>query len=139
MLISSDTEFGKRVNNRLQKETIIWLTTVDINGFPQTRPVWFHWDDETILVYSRPDTAKIRHISRNPGVSLNFDGNGIGGDIIVIPGRAQVIEDGISAKNHLPYSNKYNEGFKQIGMTAAQFSETYSEAIRIIPIRVRGH
>ncbi len=139
MLISSDTEFGGRVSHRLQKEIIIWLTTVDNKGFPQPRPVWFFWDNETILVYSRPSTAKIRHISRNPGVSLNLDGNGRGGDIIVILGQAQVIEDGIPAKNHQAYCDKYDEGFKRIGMTAALFSETYTEVINIIPGSVRGH
>ncbi len=139
MLISSDTEFGKRVNRRLRDEKIIWLTTVDKNGIPQTRPVWFYWNKESFLVYSRPDTAKLKHISRNPGVGLNFDGDGKGGDIIVFIGNVQRIEDGIPTEEHQAYCDKYKEGFKRIGMTADQFGEVYSEAIRIKPERGRGH
>ncbi len=139
MLIPSDTEFGKRVNRRLRDEKIIWLTTVDKNGLPQTRPVWFYWNNDSFLVYSRPGTAKLKHLSRNPGVGLNFDGDGHGGDIIVFIGNVQRIEVGIPAEEHQAYCVKYQEGFKRIGMTADQFGDIYSEAIRIKPERVRGH
>ena len=139
MLIASDSEFGKRVNRRLRDEIIIWLTTVDKNGVPQTRPVWFYWNNVSFLVYSRPRTAKLEHISRNPGVALNFDGDGRGGDIIVVIGIVQKIEHGIPAEEHQAYCEKYKEGFRRIGMTADQFGEIHSEAIRIIPERIRGH
>lgn len=139
MKISTDTDFGRRVYRRLREDRIIWLVTVDLNGIPQPRPVWFFWNDEDILIYSRPGTAKLRHISRNPGVSLNFDGDGRGGDIIVILGKAQIVGDGFPALEHQAYREKYDEGFKRIGMTPEQFSETYSEAIRIKPDSVRGH
>ncbi|GMQ78976.1 MAG: TIGR03667 family PPOX class F420-dependent oxidoreductase [Anaerolineae bacterium] len=139
MLISSDTEFGKRVNQRLQDEKIIWLTTVDKNGIPQTRPVWFYWNNESFLVYSRPGAAKLKHTSSNPGVGLNFDGDGKGGDIIVFIGKVERIKDEIPSEERQAYCEKYKEGFKRIGMTADQFGEVYSEAIRIKPERVRGH
>ena len=82
------TEFGQRVNRRLETEQIIWLTTMGGDDTPQPRPVWFLWDGETMLIYSRPNTAKLRHIASNPKAALHFDGNSTGGDIVVFTGKA---------------------------------------------------
>ena len=43
-MIDFTTEFGKRADSRLKEDHIIWLTTVDVLGKPQPRPVWFLWD-----------------------------------------------------------------------------------------------
>src|SRR5438270_7290520 len=85
------TPFGERVARRLREERLIWLTTVDAKGMPQPTPIWFLWDEatSTMLMYSRVDAKRLAHIRQNPKVALNFDGNGFGGDIIVITGEAQ--------------------------------------------------
>ncbi len=77
----SDTPIptGSRPDRRLREELIVWLTTVRADGQPQTSPVWFLWDGETFLIYSRPDAARLRNIAANRRVSLNLDGNGRGG------------------------------------------------------------
>ena len=64
-MIDLSTEFGQRVQRRLTEERIIWLTTVSEGSTPQPRPVWFLWDGETFLIYSRPNTYKLRHIKHN--------------------------------------------------------------------------
>ena len=64
------------------------MTTVTTSGAPLPRPVWFLWDGaESVLVYSRAG-ARIRNIQANPRVTFNFDGDGHGGDIVVLTGRA---------------------------------------------------
>jgi PPOX class probable F420-dependent enzyme len=63
---------------------IIWLITVDADNRPQPRPVWFHWDGETVLIFSESNKAKLRHIARNPKVSLNFNTDEDGGDVAVL-------------------------------------------------------
>src|SRR5260370_772052 len=89
------TPFGERVLRRLRDERLVWLTTVDAKGMPQPTPVWFLWDEatSTILIYSRADAKRLAHLQQDPRVALNFDGNGRGGDIIVITGQAQVRSD----------------------------------------------
>jgi len=78
--VDSSSEFGRRAERRLHEEKIAWLTTVDGAGCPQPVPVWFLWDgDDSVLLYSRPETPKLRAITANPRVSLNLDGNGQGG------------------------------------------------------------
>lgn len=139
MHIDLNTEFGQRVARRLQEERIIWLTTVSSDGTPQPRPVWFLWGDDGLLVYSRPDTQKLRHLAVNPKVSLNLDGDGLGGDIVVLTGEARVDPNAPAADQVPAYVEKYLPGFQRIGMTAAQFARNYSVAIRVTLVKLRGH
>ena len=82
-MLDGSTEFGQRATRRLNEEIIGWLTTVSPTGQPQPIPVWFLWDGESFLLYSRPGQAKLANIARSPRVSLNLDGDGSGGDIVV--------------------------------------------------------
>jgi PPOX class probable F420-dependent enzyme len=137
--IDTATRFGERADHRLREEKLGWLTTVDGAGTPQPIPVWFLWDGgESILVYSRPDTPKLRNIERQPRVSLNLDGDGRGGDIIVVLGEARVSDD--PPASDLPdYVDKYDEYMDRNGWTAEEFARLYSVPIRIRLQRLRGH
>jgi PPOX class probable F420-dependent enzyme len=65
-----------------------WLATPA--GVPLPRPVGFVWDGgQVVSVHSQPG-ARVRNIALNPKVTLNFDGDGRGGDIVVLSGTAQV-------------------------------------------------
>ena len=138
-MIDFTSDFGMRAKHRLSEEQIIWLTTVDSRGIPQTRPVWFLWDGESILIYSRPQAHKIRHLETNPSVSLNFDSDGQGGDIVVLLGEAQIANSPIPENQNARYVEKYNLGMEDLGLTPDEFSNTYSVAIRITPTTLRGH
>ena len=91
-MIDFTSRLGRHVKRRLRREQIIWLTTVDFDDAPQPRPVWFHWDDETILIFSERGKAKLRHIERNPKVSLNFNTDKDGGDVAAIGGEAKIMD-----------------------------------------------
>jgi PPOX class probable F420-dependent enzyme len=138
-MIDTNTEFGQRVARRLAEERIAWLTTIDSNGNPQPRPVWFLWNGETFLIYSRPGTAKLRHIAERPQVALHLDGDGLGGDIVVFTGQAEIDSAAPPADQVPPYVEKYQPGFARIHMTPAQFAASYSAALRITPLKLRGH
>jgi PPOX class probable F420-dependent enzyme len=135
------TPFGERVARRLHDERLIWLTTVNTKGIPQPTPVWFLWDaaTATFLIYSRADAKRLAHLQQNPHVALNFDGNGNGGDIIVIIGAAQVGSADPPA-NQLPsYVEKYTDFIARRYATPENFASIYSVAMRIHPTTVRGH
>ncbi len=138
-LLDTSSEFGRRAERRLREERLAWLTTVDSTGTPQPIPVWFLWDgDAGILVYSRPDTPKLRAIERNPRVSLNLDGNGQGGDIVVALGEAAVSDD--PPAHEVPaYVEKYAPLIERNRWTPKSFAADYSVPIRISVRRVRGH
>src|SRR3989440_6579610 len=103
------TPFGERVARRLRDEPLIWLTTVDTKGTPQPTPVWFLWDEatSTFLIYSQAQAKRFTHIQQNPRVALNLDGDGKGGDIIVITGQAQVSPNDPPAYQVPAYVEKY--------------------------------
>ena len=135
------TPFGERVARRLHDERLIWLTTVDAKGMPQPTPVWFLWDEatSTFLIYSRADAKRLEHLQQNSRVALNFDGNGSGGDIIVITGQAQV-STGDPPADQLPtYVEKYRDFIASRYNTPENFASIYSVALRILPVAIRGH
>src|SRR5215211_6088435 len=107
MQIDTSSEFGARVVRRLTEEPIGWLTTTSADGTPQPSPIWFLWDGETALIYSQPNTPKLRHIAANPRVSLNLDGDGQGGDIVILTGESQIDEAAPSSAALPAYQAKY--------------------------------
>ncbi len=141
VLPSPETPFGERVARRLRAEPVIWLTTTGSDGTPQPNPVWFYWDEESqsILIYSLADAARLRHIEQCPRVSLNFDGNGQGGDIIVLTGAARLSPEDPPADQHSAYCEKYRDFIARSFGTPENFAAKYSTALRVTPTRVRGH
>jgi len=132
------TEYGRRVRARLSGETVIWLTTVGAHGTPQPNPVWFVWQGPSrVLVYNRPDAKRLNHIARNPRVALHLDGNGDGGDIIVLAGDA-AIADEPPPHEHPGYLGKYQASMIRVSGKPEQFSLEYSVAIRIDVSSLRG-
>ena len=135
------TPFGERVARRLRDDRLIWLTTVDAKGMPQPTPVWFWWDEATttFLMYSRAEAKRLVHIQRNPKVAFNFDGNGRGGDIIVITGEARLSPDDPPADQLPVYAEKYHDFIARSFETPEKFAALYPVALRIHPIAIRGN
>jgi PPOX class probable F420-dependent enzyme len=125
------------VAERLREDVIIWLTTVNGDGQPQSSPVWFVWDGETFLIYSRPN-RKVDNAARHPRVSLHLNDDGTGGDVVTVEGDAQVDEDAPPANRNPAYLEKYRRGIDRIGMDPDGFAAAFSVPIRIRPTRVRA-
>jgi PPOX class probable F420-dependent enzyme len=138
MQINPNTEFGARVQRHLQDERVIWLTTVRPDGTPEPNPVWFLWDGATYLIYGMRDSRKLAHIKHDARVSLNFNADAEGGDVVVFTGEARVDSAAPPADQNSAYLAKYGSGIQQIGMTPASFAREYPDAIRVTPTHVRG-
>lgn len=138
-MFDEGTEFGSRVARHLRDEIVVWMTTVTPAGAPLPMPVWFIWDGaESVVMYSRP-SARVRNIESNPHVTLNFHGDGRGGDIVVLSGLAEVDRDAPPASDSSDYLEKYDEHIARIGMTPETFAQRYSVPVRIQLTRVSGH
>ncbi len=138
VLPDPSTTFGQRVRDRLAEEIVLWLTTVGADGTPQPNPVWFLWEGEdTILIYNRLGANRITHVRAHPRVSLNFDGNGRGGDIVVLTGTAELLEDFPLASEYEPYREKYASHVSRVFGDADDFARQYPVAMRIRITRVR--
>jgi PPOX class probable F420-dependent enzyme len=139
MIPDASTAFGARVRDRLAHEIVIWLTTVGADGTPQPNPVWFLWEgDDNILIYNMADAHRLAHLARRPRVSLNFDGNGQGGDIIVLTGDAEILADHPLASDHPAYAAKYSEQVARMFGDTTRFARAYPTAVRVRVNRVRG-
>jgi PPOX class probable F420-dependent enzyme len=124
------------VIKRLQHDRIGWLTTVAADGTPQTSPIWFHWDSDSILIYSL-NSARARNVADRPRVSLNLDGNGMGGDIVVVEGTAMIDDDAPSCDNNSEYLAKYEPVMEGYGWTPEWFAQRYSVPVRIAVTKYR--
>ena len=130
-----DTATGARAERRLREEGIIWLTTVRSDGQPQSVPVWFLWDGETFLVYSRPSQQKLKNIGRNARVGLHLNANDRGGEVVRAEGAAEVVQDVPPANEVGEYLEKYRESIARIGFDPDGFARAYSVALRVTPDR----
>ncbi len=137
---ATDTPFGERVARRLKDEKIIWMTTVGADGTPQPNPIWFLWDGTSVLMYSQPGSARLPHLRRNARVALHFDGDGQGGDIIVLAGEARLSPNDPPADQNPAYIAKYGDMITHgPWRTLAAFAADYALAVRITVSKVRGH
>jgi PPOX class probable F420-dependent enzyme len=137
-MLDFNSRFGRHANRRLRQEKIIWLTTVDSTLTPQPRPVWFHWDGQTLLLFSERDKAKLRHIGGNPRVALNLNTDEDGGDVVVLIGEAMRLDQPPDPNRVKAYLRKYREGIKDLGMTVQEFTESYSVPVLVTPKALRG-
>ncbi|MFN2518787.1 MAG: TIGR03667 family PPOX class F420-dependent oxidoreductase [Jatrophihabitantaceae bacterium] len=137
---AAGSDFGQRVRARLRDEQILWFTTVGADGTPQPNPVWFLWDeDATLLVYNRAEANRLTHIADRPRVAMHFDGDGHGGDIVVMVGRAQLAEDEPAPHHHSAYLTKYRDAMAMVSGSPEAFSAAYPVALSVHIERVRGH
>jgi PPOX class probable F420-dependent enzyme len=133
------TEFGARVARHLREEIVAWMTTITPAGEPLPMPVWFVWDGgELVRMHSRR-SARLRNIQANPHVSLNFSGDGRGGDIVVLSGTASAGGDLPQADRDPEYLEKYRDHIPRVGMTPETFAQRYEVPVRIRLSRLRGH
>lgn len=138
--IDESSAFGARAAGHLRGDIVVWLTTVSPGGTPSPNPVWFLWDGEaTVRMYSLPDAARVRHLSANPRVSLNFAGNGRGGDIVVLNGTAAQRREDPPADEDPEYVTKYAGHISRIGLTPRSFAQRYSLPLTVSLTRLRGH
>jgi len=135
-MFDSTTELGARAAKRLRDEYVVWLTTVSPNGCPQPNPVWFYWDGKVLLIYTQPSAHKLRNITHNPKVSVNFQADEEGGNIVVLTGTALLTKN---PPQHDPrYIQKYRDHIPKIGLTPESLAASYSVLITVSPNKLRG-
>jgi PPOX class probable F420-dependent enzyme len=139
-MIDFKSKFGRFAMKHIKSEYFIWLTTVDSNGTPQPRPVWFVWEDDSFLVYSQPKAFKLKHIRKNPQVAAHFNTEDELGEkrMIIFTGKARIDRKCPPAHKRRAYMKKYKSGIAHLGATPEQFSGEYSVAVRITPAKLRG-
>jgi len=130
-MIEFDT-FASRTKELISSEIVIWLTTISRSIKPHPRPVWFIWDEQGFLIYSKPGTFKLKHIEDQANVSLNFNSDKEADqDVVIFRGQAKIVLSASPLIDVPLYVEKYREGIKGLGMTIAEFNQSYSVPIRV--------
>jgi PPOX class probable F420-dependent enzyme len=138
-VIDPTTKAGARALERLEREAVLWLTTVNRDGQPQASPVWFLWADREILLYSRADTPRPANVRANRRVAASFDSDGDGGDIVSIEGEARITRERATVADvPAAYVGKYADRLAAFGWTMESMLVDYPVEIRIRPTRVRA-
>jgi PPOX class probable F420-dependent enzyme len=127
---------GARAAERLSSSRVIWLTTVSAQDVPQSSPVWYLWDGGDFTVYSL-ESPRHDNITKNPSVGLHLDGNGLGGDIVVVEGLARVDHSLPPVPENDRYLAKYGEIMAERKWTPEWFGNRYSVPLTITPTRFR--
>jgi len=60
----------ERIQRFLASREVAVLATVDPDGAPAATPMWFVFDDATLGLVTQGDTAKVRHLRRDPRCCL---------------------------------------------------------------------
>ncbi|MBE1485352.1 pyridoxamine 5'-phosphate oxidase family protein [Plantactinospora soyae] len=147
MLPHLGAEAGVRAEQRLRDQSVIWLTTVNPDGQPQTSPVGYVWNGTKFLVISKPGIAKVRNLRHNPRVALHLDLDADAEEFSVLTiegvaeldpappgGSAPLSPDEVSA-----YVAKHLESMRWAGVTPEETFADFSTVIRVTPTRVRSY
>ena len=127
---------GAHAAERLETERIGWLTTVAPDGTPQSSPIWFLWDGYVFSIYSL-ESVRVRNITVQPRVSITLDGNGLGGDIVIVEGTATIDRSMPSAADNPRYLAKYQPVMDGYGWTPEYFAGEYPVPLTVAPTRYR--
>jgi PPOX class probable F420-dependent enzyme len=119
----------------LRETAVAWLSTTSADGMPAIVPVWFVWDGEAFLVFSKPHARKVRNLARNPRVMLAIGEPTDDFDVQLVEGRAELLPE--TAADLLPAAigSKYRRWLDGIGLGLDEFAATYAQPIRITPTR----
>ncbi|MGW1738506.1 PPOX class F420-dependent oxidoreductase [Nocardia sp. NPDC001965] len=78
--------------DQLAQAKYVSLTTYKKDGSPVGTPVWVAPDGDLLLVWTNPDSGKVKRIRRNPEVTLQISdnrGRTAGGEIVL--GTAEIL------------------------------------------------
>ncbi len=126
------------IQERLAGELVIWMTTVNPAGQPQTSPVWFLIEDDVIVIYSLGRTPRARNVEANGRVCLNLNSTPSGGEVVIIEGTARIVAGGPPANQDERYVAKYEVPMSDLDMTPESFAAEYPVRIHIEPTRLRA-
>jgi PPOX class probable F420-dependent enzyme len=127
------TVAATRIHGFLEREPVVWLSTVRPDGGPHLVPIWFWWDGEAMLVFSKPDAQKVRNLRANPSVMLALGDAEADFDVGLLEGRAVLLDRPTSDVLPAGHLAKYAARLRAIGVTPEAYAETYSQVIRIVP------
>lgn len=123
----------------LRRDSVVWLSSVQPDGRPHLVPVWFHWDGEQIVAFSKPHARKVGNLRDQPLVMLAVGTPGPDFDVELIEATAELPDTPATDVMPAGFGAKYRELLRRAGLTAQRFAEVYSQPIVLRPTRFLGY
>ena len=122
-----------RTRRFLADEPVIWVSTVREDGQPHLVPVWFWWDGETVLVFSKPHAVKVRALRANPRAMIALGEPDDDFDVAMVEAQAELLDEApvVPEAFFAKYADKLAAGM----LDRETFRATYTQAIRFTPTR----
>ena len=127
------------VDEFLRQTLVAVISTVDRNGRPRSAPIWFHWGDGAVYMFTDRSTLKWRNIQRYSYASLCVDWRE--------PPYKSIILDGVIEEVGRPlYELVLSMALRYYGKEkGAEFAEEYKNksenvaVFRLVPERVANY
>jgi PPOX class probable F420-dependent enzyme len=136
---SEDARKSARIDaatdSHIRAQRVMWLTTVRPDGRPHVVPIWFSWDGQTFLVFSKPHAVKVANIRARSQVMLAIGDPLADFDVQLIEASAELLDEPAATAMPPRHLGRYRDWLESIGLDRDEYVRTYSQAIRLVPTR----
>ena len=133
------TDRRSTADSALRDDPVVWLSSVQRDGRPHLVPVWFHWDGEQIVAFSKPHARKVDNLRDQPMVMLAIGTPGLEFEVELIEATAELPDRPASEVMPEGFGAKYRELLRRAGLSVQRFAEVYSQPIVLRPTRFLGY
>jgi PPOX class probable F420-dependent enzyme len=133
-MLNPTQAYDAHIEKRLRAEPIIWFGTSGRRGQPHMVPMWFLWDGATITLFSLPNTRKLRDLANNSEVVLALEAADLGYDVVILEGRATLLNDPSVTGLMSPFVAKYANIPRR--WTSEEWAKRFAQSIRVVPTKL---
>lgn len=123
----------------LATDPVAWLSSVRPDGRPHLVAVWFHWDGQRVVAFSKPHARKVENLRRQPRVMLAVGTPGPDFDVELIEADAELPERRTAEVMPSEFRAKYADLLRRADLSVQSFMEVYSQPIVLRPTRFLGY
>ena len=109
MIFDPNDSAGAHALERLANDRIGWLTTVSPAGQPMSMPIWYHWQDGELVIYSDGAAGRNVNVAAHPKVASHLGSKAGGGDIVIVHSGARIDLGYTQVPDNAEYLAKYGD------------------------------
>ena len=128
----------ENIRTFLEVPRIAYLSTIDLQGYPHTVPVWFAVDGDDLIFSAAKKRARVKYILANSKGCVVIGGNTDDAEGYLIKGEFKIEEDPTSTLRD-KVLNRYLQG-KELEQFVARLAGEERVIFRLIPLSaIRVH